>query len=509
MECALRATWATLIQRLKAVRPGPWLVPVILFVALYLWRPFTLGFYSDDWSSLVESTQHGGAFSGERFEWFYSRLAHWRPLLIPLQWLTTSVLGGSAAAWQVLMAALVAVSCFMLYRFLLALGAAKTPATIVAGLWLAFPWSLGYTAWPICYGILVSLICFLAGSISLLHKRILSCFFWYLACMLIYEAFYFQFAGILVFLLFTPENRRWVLRRALPPLVLLQAAMIVANRLAASHWAASARTYHGGWLSAMGRWLVRLPATLSDAVSGGRVLALATIGLAGLIVVVCIFRVRGRRRFVELLGIVLAFILSCVVLAVAGYYLASIGLASRTTVAANLWIVAFVALCWRDGVRRRWLRLGAGTLVALVFAMLAFSTFARTYDWHRWWVEENNVLEAVPLEDLKATGQGAVILVVGLPYIGEQPVFGDNWGMSAAVANTYPDTRIPSGYRLFIQARAPDVVSWDGSQLYRYGQPDGWTAELWRWTWPEDHLEQLQPNRSALEGFPAPLAARE
>lgn len=45
--------WATLGQELKSIRPGPWMVPVGLFIALYLWRPFALGFYSDDWSSLI------------------------------------------------------------------------------------------------------------------------------------------------------------------------------------------------------------------------------------------------------------------------------------------------------------------------------------------------------------------------------------------------------------------------------------------------------------------------
>jgi hypothetical protein len=468
------------------------MVPVGLFIALYLWRPFVLGFYSDDWSSLVESAHYGGPFSLGRFEYFGGRL--WRPVLIVPLWFFTSLLDGSTVAWHFLMIALVAVSCFMVFRMLLALGAARTPATLASGLWLALPWSLGYTAWPMCFGILLALICFLAGSIALLRMRIWSCCAWYAASMLMYEAFYFQFAAVLVFLLFSPEKRRWVLRRALLPLLLLQGAVVVANRLVASRLSAGAKPFHDDWPLQMLHWLFDLPVTLSHSISGGRAVAIATISLCGLIIVVLALRVRSRRRAIELLAVALAFLLGCVVLSVAGYNLGSTGLGSRTTAAANIWLAAFVALSWRGSVRHRLLRLGAGAVVVAVCAILVVSTFARTTDWHDWWTQEQIVLDAVPIEDLKATSANAVILVVGLPYIGDQPVFGDNWGMSAAVANKYPDSRVGGAYRLFIQGRNASVVTWDGEQWFRYGQPDGWTTELWRWTWPQNSLEKMTPN---------------
>ena len=201
MEAVRTHTASSLWVSVRAIRLGVWIVPVLAFTAVYLWRPLALGFYSDDWSGITESAYHGGPFTLERLVWVAQNHAYSRPLQVLQQWAFTSVLGGSAAAWQLLMAILVAVSYLLLRRFLVALGVRSPVATISATVWLVLPWSLGYTAWPATSTVLLSLICFLVGSVALLRRHLWSSVAWFAASMLFYEAFYFQFGVILAILL--------------------------------------------------------------------------------------------------------------------------------------------------------------------------------------------------------------------------------------------------------------------------------------------------------------------
>ena len=76
--------WAELGRQIRSIRPGPWMVPVGLFVALYLWRPFALGFYSDDWSSIVESANHGGLVQSRTLRVVLHQTGALAPLADPL-----------------------------------------------------------------------------------------------------------------------------------------------------------------------------------------------------------------------------------------------------------------------------------------------------------------------------------------------------------------------------------------------------------------------------------------
>ncbi len=218
-------------KKLGALRPGLWILPVSVLLSLYLYRPFVLGFYSDDWGMLVETTRYGGPFSIERLSYAWQTFA--RPLMNLEVWLASSVFGSSTVAWHFFLLALAAVSYVMLRRLLLELGARPAVATIASTAWLLFPWALGYRVWPICSAVLMSTIFFLAGSTALLRKRLWPALAWYAASLLMYEAFYFAFLPFLFILAMSPTSRRWALYRAAPLLISLQILLVAINRVAA------------------------------------------------------------------------------------------------------------------------------------------------------------------------------------------------------------------------------------------------------------------------------------
>jgi hypothetical protein len=474
----------------RAIRLGVWIVPVLAFAAVYLWRPFALGFYSDDWSGITESAYHGGPFSLDRLVWVAQNHAYSRPLQVLQQWVFTSVLGGSTAAWQLLMAILVAVSYLLLRRFLVALGVRSPVATVSATVWLVLPWSLGYTAWPTTSTVLLSLICFLVGSVALLGRHLWRSVAWFAASMLLYEAFYFQFGVILVILLASRETRRWALTRAAPALIVLQAAIAGANRLSAHVQPAGlSKTYDRQWSSHLAHWLYGLVGTLSHAISGPHGFALAVIAACSVVGLVFAAFVKERKRRVTLLAVVLGFFLASIVVALAGYHPTALFRGSRVFVAMDIWMIAFLAVAWPDSIRCRRLRLSLVVGTCFLIIVLTLSTAARTLSWHRWWQAEQTTLLAVPAEALSRLPADAAILVRGTPYVDGQPAF-DYWGMGSALGCSYPATRVNGEPRPATIARADDSVWWDGSTLLRNGSVEARGGELWVWTFPATSLEK-------------------
>ena len=491
MEAARTHTTGSLWASLRAIRPGVWMVPVVAFVVVYLWRPFALGFYSDDWSSITEAAYHGGPFSLKRLVWVAQHHAYSRPLQVLQHWVFTSVLGGSTAAWQLLMAVLVAVSYLLLRRLLLALGVRSWVATVTATLWLVLPWSLGYTAWPSTSTVLLSLICFLAGSVALLRRHLWRSMAWFAASMLFYEAFYFQFGVILVILLASRESRRWALTRATPALLVLQAAIVGANRLSANVQPPSlSKTYDRQWPSHLAQWLYKLVGTLSHAMIGPHAFAVAVAVVCVVAVLVFAGFVRARTRWVTLLAVALGFIVAAVVVALAEYQPTALFRGSRVFVAMDVWMIAFVAVAWPDSIRRRWLRSSLVVGASLLIIVMTLSSAARTLSWHRWWQAEQTVLRAVPAEALSRLPADAAILVRDAPSIDGQLAF-DYWGLSSALGCAYPATRVNGEPRPATIARPTDLVWWDGSRLLKSGALEAEGGELWVWRFPATTLEKV------------------
>lgn len=470
---------------------SPWLVPVIAFIAVYLWRPLRLGFYSDDWSSLIDPLHEGSAFSFTRLSFIAHKLTYSRPLQILQQYVCTSTLGRSTVAWHVLMAVLVAVSCLMLRRFLLALGTSSAVATVASGVWLILPWTLGYTAWPVASCILLSLICFLAACTSLLRMNIWAGVAWFAASMMLYEAFYLQIAVVVVILLASPATRRRILTRAVPALVILQLAFVAGNRLAASMQPKLHKTYDASWPINTYRSLRGMVGTLADAFVGNHIVAVCAVVAGALAVFASALIVRNRDRDVRMVASLFGLVLAVIVVNLAGYHFLSVGKESRTLVAPTLWMVTFAALAWPVTKRHPKFVKAVGWLAIVVCLFLGVSTVMRTASWARWWTGEQKVLAAVPVQQLKGLDDHAVVLAVDLPRVDGIAVFDDWWGMSTAVGDRYPSTRYGGISRVFTETLRISDMSWDGQNLYRHTSVEMQGTQLWLWRWPQKTFERV------------------
>jgi len=161
-------------------------------------------------------------------------------------------------------------------------------------------------------------------------------------------------------------------------------------------------------------------------------------------------------------------------------------------VALDIWIITFIALSWPEKVRWRWLRFALAAGVVAILVVLTLSSIARTITWERWWTAEQKVVAAVPVGQVRSLDPQAGIVVRDVPWAGPIAAFDNRWGLTAAVANRQPLTRIPDGFRQFTEALPGDKIRWDGHTLYRNGLAEFTADELWVWEWPQDKLEKVE-----------------
>jgi len=488
LRSILQSAVVTPLGKVKAIRPGLWLLPTLTFLGLYVYRPFVLGFYSDDWSGTLEMTFRGAPFSLERFLVRWQSGLYARPLMNLQTYFCSSVLGRSAVAWHVFMIVLIAITYLVLRRFLLALGVKPMAATLASTAWLVFPWSLGYRVWPITSVILLSTICFLCGATALLRRRLWSALAWNAASMLFYEAFFFQFIVILVILAFSTETRRWTLRKAAPLLLALQAGVIALNRVMAHYVPSHSKSYDETWLTGLFTNLYRVPTSMAEAVAGNRIFGEALIAALLACALILAIRTRGRDTRIRLLASVLGIVLSCALLASTGYRPAGLGTLSRTFVCFDIWFAVFLALLWNKPSHNKSIRWVLAGTMAGVFIILVFSTVLRTATWERIWDNEQAVLEAVPVEAVQETDSQAAIIVQDLPSADGFPAFEADYAISAAVRNGIPGMRIE---RYFYPAESSADLVWDGTWLLKNGSRIRQAPEIWLWKWPANELEAI------------------
>ncbi len=188
-----------------------WLCFALCALAATAWRPFMLGFLTDDWSVLVDPQDWTPAFSAAR--WQALEIAQNRPVLHAVLFVLTSLVPPTPFAWHVVGALIniatgIAVAVFA--RDVLAAAAGRGDRATVGGLfagacWIAFPfsaatqfWATGTTSMPSVAAFAVSGSLLLRGwhgsRGTLLAGAAIS-----LLGYLVYEAHYFQIAPLLVF----------------------------------------------------------------------------------------------------------------------------------------------------------------------------------------------------------------------------------------------------------------------------------------------------------------------
>jgi hypothetical protein len=345
-------------------------VPVLVLSAwllLYAGRPFTLGFYSDDWDIYSEQIQGTAPFSIARFGHFIGIGTTYtsRPVAGVIGFLISSVAGRSPFAYQVccaLFALLAALSLRGWLRSLLPEVSREHPlaADLAAVAWLAAPWSVAATAWPTCSLAALPAQIFFTESARLMAaregreaKRLLISAALLLASYLSYETFYFQGILVAVFYWFRDGAGSGGLRhRLLLTVCAVQAVSVALNRVIAHFGFGVYKTFALGWQKYFYEAMRDLP---GDLFNSTKPLGTVWTVLFGIVVVAAIASAvasslnSGGRRWARIFsGITLSLGIvpvSCIIYILSGHEITFDGLSPQAlTFGSWIGVIALAAI---------------------------------------------------------------------------------------------------------------------------------------------------------------------
>lgn len=429
---------------------------------LYHDRSRTLGFFHDDWWSLVELSTGTAPWSFDRLGVFANLKSGYasRPALAAVCFVLSSVGEIDPARWQMLIA-LTMLSIALLFRMVLTRqGAAFHARDYLAGdiagaIWLAAPWQMGVTCWPIMSGAIFSLLFFLAAFLCVRTDRSgwlrATCFGIALALsFLTYEAFYFVWAPFL--LLYVWSTRESCTRPAIVTLLsaatISQVLCIGYNRYMQSLQAAVSKGIaENVWLGFV-RNITSLPSVVAESVAEYStafevclsVLALLIVGALGMRLI----RRAGPvalRDCIALGGFaVCALLLSFLLYASVGYSISAIGMQSRTMLPFTFVVAissgALVSMTPTSTVVRTALIAAFGFLVGI----FTLSSEYRLLDWQESWKQQTAILARAPLPQLKGLSSDDAVLFIGPSYANTVVIFGAFWDLTGAI-NSFPEFR--------------------------------------------------------------------
>jgi hypothetical protein len=496
-----------------------WLVPISVWLVLYPFRIWTLGFYHDDWAVLRPPEP---VEIGDQATQFASR-----PVLVLVNWAAGYLVGVNPIAWQAVMVLTALGSAFaisaLVSRMLSAAGRsdeeARATGNISSAAWLALPWSLGYTAFATTFNGMVCLIAFCACSAIVLSEAPLRRKLWLGLPLTFVHGLTFEIflgAPVLIAALYAVINRDK--RRLLDSqnLILVgaflftQIALVAYNRLWV--WLAIGQNKTFGF-DAFGLFvhnLSSLPATLGSALLV-RGLAFA---LLAAILAVGLFNAFTERRILSTVAILVVAgccaVMSVMIYALGGYGIEAKGLFSRTTFGLSFWLpVGLASLAPVLSRQRPVSSISSIFLIAGLLIILSVSQFYNLRAWRSTWNFEKSVIASFPVADYMMKARPGTLLVIEAEAP-EQEVAGFNafWDISGALFTIYPQIRQfyarPFGGQKLTWAIAtmlnePRVFSeWNGSSLTQRwcAGPAIWTLsapnELLVWRYPSPVIEVLR-----------------
>jgi MFS family permease len=490
--------------------------PVLLaaaWAALVAWRPFAFGFYHDDWVSVALPLDRSSSLA--------ELLARdpGRPLYLLILRGLRGALAAHAWAWQAVLAVLHLACAVAVASAANALFGRdeETRATwqwpgVIAGIsWLAFPWSLGYSAWPVMLPPLVGMI-MAAWSIALAARAssrrnlvlagLLLCASW-----TIYEATWFFWLPPALLLVAGVDQRRrpkrllWTFVGATAA---LQVAFVFLNRLLAAG-SPMAKQLSGRLLSTLGTDKHLLGAQLFPQLEAVWLPLLVAIGVLLLCAAAAAVR-DGEwiRLLVHVSVAVSGAAISVLLYAAAGYGIEWEGLFSRVTLAISFWLAMVVGALVHASNGAGWkaLRWGGRGAGLAISAALAVSLLQQSQPWRRSWEEQQAIVAAIPDTVVKLANPKTMVLM-DLPR-GPAPVYNFSafWDISGALVAKLPSAQtLPSSTHAYAAVIRPAELrtSWDGRVVRQAwcSSPDSTLWELpaeraFLWRYAEKDAVPLQ-----------------
>jgi hypothetical protein len=502
-------------------RRMPWGI-LALWAVLYLPRPFHLGFYADDWWSLIESPLGTAPFSLDRLKCFFAPNAPYagRPLDAALMFVVTSVGGTSPFLYQVIAAVFVLAAAISLRAWLVSLLPDRVfrmryvAADLATMVWLSIPWSVAATAWPVLAPAAMSCqILFTEACRRILPphklnwKTFASAGLLIVASYLTYEPFYFQFFVVGAFyVLFAGKAYRT--RSSLAGIATLalasQLCAVLYNRLHAG--TSSAKSLASNWYAIFSQSLNNLLAQLRYAVGDFYKLYELWLLLYLVLAAVTVWQSWRAERilppFHRLLGLLLmgaaAVPPALLTFALAGYGASTAGITARSYQGVS-WAVAIVFLCLCSVVLSSRPSPVTPIVLVAVLAIVVLNCVAQQRVLKEWafvWNEEKQVLSRAPAHIIEALPLDARILYIGPAYCRGMVIFGADWDISGAVNSLPPLARDRRHNERMhtIHSAGEYNWTWDGKELTQV-EPGYWTlkypaSSLFLWDFAHNQIVQ-------------------
>jgi len=478
---------------------------IMIVAASVVAQPFVLGFYSDDWVGCATATRVGGAFSRALLKFVFS-FDPSRPGSAALGYLLGSIARDHVMLWHiglVLANAVVALGLVFVIRLLSGADPRKNPMAIWVGLcWLVMPWNAAMQFWPslLPYVVLLSglwLLCvLLIRGWERNEHHALPAGAVYLCICMSYEAFYFQWMALLLL-----GVALWSAGRARLKDVALSTAGLLAAQVCAALWHLNAaRLFGTGMIGVerpvLGDWprilfgdlLTTIPSMYRS--FGAARLPFAFLALA-LVIIFCTTWYRSVRsaqyrqsawRCIRLAGCCLiGGVLSVFAFALGGRGIQAFGLATRTLVIFNFWLVVMAGICliWLLENATRTMRTTALIAMGCLGLTLAAGHVMRLADWATAWELQKQLLAAAPVEELRKTPASATILLINRTAVNRVPIFSTSWDLNGAMPWKYP---FLSGRFFRVYAPSQGDLEWDGQRLvYPRGGESETASDLYVW----------------------------
>jgi hypothetical protein len=394
------------------VRPTVFVVvpPLCVWIWLCAERPWTLGFYSDDWFVLL----HPKVGSLEAFADILV-LVQTRPVSAPFIWAAQALADWSPVRAQIIcvlgLALVAAAVGFLAHRISQRLGlsrdASMCAGSVAATTFICFPSTLGTFAWSV--GMLtvappIALFCF---GMSLLigpnRERVstsIQGMVLLLSSHLAYEAFYFQEIVVLAISLALSDQRLLTRRQALivGVLITINLAALAFNRLAPGliHKQFNPDWWHifiGGYLR-IGDIFAHATREAPSLVKISLIAAIA-LGCASLAYLIGVWRAVAVAGFFVAGGAI-----GGALYAMAGYGLSVEGVMARTANVISVYCALFLGLlsaaAFAQIGHRRWLAVAQLSGTATVLVGFSATSHARLQEWAATWTAEVERLAHLP-----------------------------------------------------------------------------------------------------------------
>jgi len=430
---------------------------IATFILLYLWRPFVLGFYEDDWSTLAATHNYfGGApFSWERFQYTVLSLSYNRPMGGIIYYITTSLFGNTPFLYHLLLSTLVLFNATLLYKILKRIGTilsinyANILSVISVIFWLVAPWDMAIRVWPTCMTFLFSLLFFqfsinylISTPIQKYNSGLLLILF--ILPNLIYEVFLMQLialSGIIVIIL---KKNAVIQRNVIKPIIIYLISQISAFTFSylmnftrpgripvptGSNFISQFESNFSNYLTNMDNvlfefgWIPEIIVFL--------VLSLLIIGL---------FKKRPRKLFQTLIPIFFSIAGVFIMYSLANYRIATLSIDSRTSMMIVYWFIYLFFFVTNFLLSFKAYIKPLIFILICTMMLLIGSNFTRINEWINAWDMEKAIINQLPLEQVSKTTDNSLIIFLGPTVTGQfgnEVIFLSDWGLTHALKNSY------------------------------------------------------------------------